>query len=168
MRKRLIHAILGWLLAIGIALMLRWLYAVWPNRLTGLLAPVSQSPWEWGKAAYWPGLAALLLMRWMNPDDRPQGAGWWLLTILPLATCGICWALQTAELPVFWVWPTVLAAGLLLDTLLRRRGPRGTALLPLTVAVLLGIAYILLTVLPPMGGPFTDPSDVSAMATIPY
>ena len=34
--------------------------------------------------------------------------------------------------------------------------------------VLLGAAYLLFTVLPPLGGPFTDPADVSALAPIPY
>ena len=37
-----------------------------------------------------------------------------------------------------------------------------------TLAVLLGAAYLLFTVLPPLGGPFTDPADVSALAPIPY
>ena len=38
----------------------------------------------------------------------------------------------------------------------------------LCAAVLLGAAYLLFTVLPPLGGPFTDPADVSALAPIPY
>ena len=50
-------------LTVGVALLLRWLYVVWPNTLTAVLTPVSASPWEWGKALYWPVLAALLLLR---------------------------------------------------------------------------------------------------------
>ena len=62
MRKRLYRAGLAWLMAVGVALLLRWLYVVWPNTLTAVLTPVSASPWEWGKALYWPVLAALLLL----------------------------------------------------------------------------------------------------------
>ena len=62
MRKRLYRAGLAWLMAVGVALLLRWLYVVWPNTLTAVLTPVSASPWEWGKAFYWPVLAALLLL----------------------------------------------------------------------------------------------------------
>ena len=46
MRKRLYRAGLVWLMAVGVALLLRWLYVVWPNTLTAVLTPVSASPWE--------------------------------------------------------------------------------------------------------------------------
>lgn len=77
MRKRLYRAGLAWLMAVGVALLLRWLYVVWPNTLTAVLTPVSASPWEWGKALYWPVLAALLLLRWMAADETgaPSGQG---------------------------------------------------------------------------------------------
>ena len=45
MRKRLYRAGLVWLMAVGVALLLRWLYVVWPNTLTAVLTPVSASPW---------------------------------------------------------------------------------------------------------------------------
>lgn len=95
MRKRLYRAGLAWLMAVGVALLLRWLYVVWPNTLTAVLTPVSASPWEWGKALYWPVLAALLLLRWMAADEteRPAGRAWWLAAALPLVMTGACWAL---------------------------------------------------------------------------
>ena len=98
MRKRLYRAGLAWLMAVGVALLLRWLYVVWPNTLTAVLTPVSASPWEWGKALYWPVLAALLLLRWMAADEteRPAGRAWWLAAALPLVMTGACWALGAA------------------------------------------------------------------------
>ena len=142
MRKRLYRSGLAWLMAVGVALLLRWLYVVWPNTLTAVLTPVSASPWEWGKALYWPVLAALLLLRWMAADEteHPAGRAWWLAAALPLVMTGACWALGAAGESILWIW----------------------------LAVLLGAAYLLFTVLPPLGGPFTDPADVSALAPIPY
>lgn len=154
-------------MAVGVALLLRWLYVVWPNTLTAVLTPVSASPWEWGKALYWPVLAALLLLRWMAADEteRPAGRAWWLAAALPLVMTGACWALGAAGESILWIWLAVLTLGLPAGLLSRGRG---SALLPLTLAVLLGAAYLLFTVLPPLGGPFTDPADVSALAPIPY
>ena len=125
------------------------------------------SPWEWGKALYWPVLAALLLLRWMAADEteHPVGRAWWLAAALPLVMTGACWALGAAGESILWIWLAVLTLGLPAGLLPRGRG---SALLPLTLAVLLGAAYLLFTVLPPLGGPFTDPADVSALAPIPY
>ena len=90
MRKRLYRAGLAWLMAVGVALLLRWLYVVWPNTLTAVLTPVSASPWEWGKALYWPVLAALLLLRGMAADgpERPAGGAWWPGAGPPLGGAG--------------------------------------------------------------------------------
>ena len=51
--------------------------------------------------------------------------------------------------------------------LLRRHLPGGELLWYL-LAILLGVAYLLLTALPLTGGIFLDPRDAAAMATIPY
>ena len=51
--------------------------------------------------------------------------------------------------------------------LLLRRLPGGELLWYL-LAILLGVAYLLLTALPLTGGIFLDPRDAAAMATIPY
>lgn len=167
MRRRFYRAGLGSLMAVGTALLLRWLYAAWPNTLTAVLTPVDASPWEWGKALYWPLLAALLLLRWMAADgtERPGDGGLWLAAVLPLVMTGACWALGAAGESVLWIWLVVLTMGLLAGMLLHGEG---AALLPLALVVLLGAAYLLFTVLPPLGGPFTDPADVSALAPIPY
>ena len=110
----------------------------------------------------------------------------------------LCAALLTAcLLPAWWLcWPCALAALLLLvivrlrrsercckgillfcgaaagamalyHFLLRRRLPGGELLWYL-LAILLGVAYLLLTALPLTGGIFLDPRDAAAMATIPY
>lgn len=113
MRKRLYRAGLAWLMAVGVALLLRWLYVVWPNTLTAVLTPVSASPWEWGKALYWPVLAALLLLRWMAADEteHPAGRAWWLAAALPLVMTGACWALGAAGESILWIWLAVLTLG---------------------------------------------------------
>ena len=124
MRKRLYRAGLAWLMAVGVALLLRWLYVVWPNTLTAVLTPVSASPWEWGKALYWPVLAALLLLRWMAADEteHPAGRAWWLAAALPLVMTGACWALGAAGESILWIWLAVLTLGLPAGLLSRGRG----------------------------------------------
>ena len=41
---------------------LHFLYDVWPNPLTAVLAPVNESVWEHLKLLYWPMLAAALVL----------------------------------------------------------------------------------------------------------
>ena len=138
-----------------------------PNTRTAGLTPGGASAGGGGKALDWPVLAALLVRRWRAADEteRPAGRAWWRAAALPLVMTGACWALGAAGESVLWIWLAVLTLGLPAGLLPRGRG---SALLPLTLAVLLGAAYLLFTVLPPLGGPFTDPADVSALAPIPY
>ena len=100
-----------------------------------------------------------------DETEHPAGRAWWLAAALPLVMTGACWVLGAAGESILWIWLAVLTLGLPAGLLSRGRG---SALLPLTLAVLLGAAYLLFTVLPPLGGPFTDPADVSALAPIPY
>ena len=89
-----------------------------------------------------------------------------VLVLMPLLLMVLCWLLPMV--PVAALWIAVLAAGVVLYASVLRKRLWGGELLWYTLAILLGIAYLLFTVLPPMGGPFTDPADVYAMATIPY
>lgn len=41
---------------------LHFLYDVWPNPLTAVLAPVNESVWEHLKLLYWPFLAAAFVL----------------------------------------------------------------------------------------------------------
>lgn len=72
-------------------------------------------------------------------------------------------------LPGRWLrlWSLVLAGGLTLHgTVLSRRVPGGE-LVWYVLAILVGIAYLLLTVGAPDIGPFADPA-AAAMGTIPF
>lgn len=151
----------------GVALLLRWLYVVWPNTLTAVLTPVSAA------VGVGPRHSTGRFSRrccscggWPRTRRSAQRSGCGgLAAALPLVMTGACWALGAAGESILWIWLAVLTLGLPAGLLSRGRG---SALLPLTLAVLLGAAYLLFTVLPPLGGPFTDPADVSALAPIPY
>ena len=89
-------------------------------------------------------------------------------TLMPLMMVVLCALLGVdSRQESVLIWLAVLTAGLVLYALVLRRWLWGGELLWYTLAILLGIAYLLLTALPPMGGIFTDPADVSAMLTIP-
>ena len=62
------------------------------------------------------------------------------------------------------LWLVVLALGVALYALVLRRWLWGGELLWYTLAILLGIAYLLLTAMPPEGGIFVDLTGVPTMA----
>ena len=64
--------------------------------------------------------------------------------------------------------PIIGAAEMPLYHFLLRRHLPGGELLWYLLAILLEVAYLLLTALPLTGGIFLDPRDAAAMATIPY
>lgn len=95
---------------------------------------------------------------------RRRGGHCLLLAVMPLCMAGLCWLL-----PGRWLrlWSLVLAGGLTLHgTVLSRRVPGGE-LVWYVLAILVGIAYLLLTVGAPDIGPFADPA-AAAMGTIPF
>ena len=143
--------ILGFFTAAAAAAALWLLHRTFPCPLTALLAPANGSPWEMGKLLFWPYLPAALVICL-------------LLAAMPLCMAGLCWLL-----PGRWLrlWSLVLAGGLTLHgTVLSRRVPGGE-LVWYVLAILVGIAYLLLTVGAPDIGPFADPA-AAAMGTIPF
>lgn len=147
------------------ALLLRLLYQVFPCPLTALLTPIRDSPWEIGKLLYWPYLAGGLLIWRLSREEEPcRGGHCLLLTAMPLCLTGLCWLLPGRTLRL---WSLVLAAGLCTHGMALRRRLPGGELLWYTLAILLGIAYLLLTVQPPETAPFLAPSQ-TVMNTIPY
>ena len=62
------------------------------------------------------------------------------------------------------LWLVVLAAGVALYALVLRRRMWGGEVLWYTLAICLGIAYLLLTAMPPQTGIFLDPTGVPTMA----
>ena len=64
---------------------LHFLYDVWPNPLTAVLAPVNESVWEHLKLLYWPFLAAAFVLARGADDARGRWCG--LLVGLLAAPC---------------------------------------------------------------------------------
>ena len=113
------------------------LHRTFPCPLTALLAPANGSPWEMGKLLFWPYLPAALVIWRLSPERGSRGGHCLLLAVMPLCMAGLCWLLPGGEL----VW--------------------------YVLAILVGIAYLLLTVGAPDIGPFADPA-AAAMGTIPF
>ena len=154
--------ILGFFTAAAAALWL--LHRTFPCPLTALLTPVNGSPWEMGKLLYWPYLPAALVIWRMTPERQGRGGHCLLLAAMPLCMTGLCWLLPGRGLRL---WSLILAGGLTLHGQVLVRRLRGGELLWYVLAILLGIAYLLLTVRAPSAGPFADPS-APAMAAIPF
>lgn len=156
--------ILGFFTAAAAAAALWLLHRTFPCPLTALLSPVNGSPWEMGKLLFWPYLPAALVIWRLGPEGGSRGGHCLLLAAMPLCMAGLCWLL-----PGRWLrlWSLVLAGGLTLHgTVLSRRVPGGE-LVWYVLAILVGIAYLLLTVGAPDIGPFADPA-AAAMGTIPF
>lgn len=156
--------ILGFFTAAAAAAALWLLHRTFPCPLTALLTPVNGSPWEMGKLLYWPYLPAALVIWRMTPERQGRGGHCLLLAAMPLCMTELCWLLPGRGLRL---WSLILAGGLTLHGQVLVRRLRGGELLWYVLAILLGIAYLLLTVRAPSAGPFADPS-APAMAAIPF
>lgn len=154
MKNRVVPCLLAAAAACAAALLL-WALAVrFPGPLTRALSPVQVSPWEMGKAAFFPLLAASPLL-WRLEKGGSRGG----LCLMALTGAVLALALTYAPVP-----PAAVAA--LYGLALRRVSGDGLPWYALTVA--LAVAYILLTILPPGGGIFLARDDVAALAAIPF
>lgn len=154
--------LLSFCTAAACAALLYGLFVRFPNPLTRVLSPISGSPWELGKLALWPGLCAALVLRRLDGGSSHSG-----LCAAILLSVGAAMALGAAALAPVLLCPLAAAVGLASYALVLRR-LRGGELLWYTALILLSIAYILFTILPPSGALFTDPGGVSAVAPIPF
>ena len=134
--------ILGFFTAAAAAAALWLLHRTFPCPLTALLTPVNGSPWEMGKLLYWPYLPAALVIWRMTPERQGRGGHCLLLAAMPLCMTGLCWLLPGRGLRL---WSLILAGGLTLHGQVLVRRLRGRELLWYVLAILLGIAYLLLT-----------------------
>ena len=159
---RRIRYLLSFLTAAACAVLLYCLSVRFPNPLTQVLSPVNASPWELGKLAFWPCLPAALVLRRL--DSRSSLSG---LCAAVLAATALAVGLGAAGLSPVPLCLLAVSHGLAVHALLLHRLRRG-ALYWCATLILLGIAYILFTILPPLSPLFTDPSDVSAIAPIPF
>ena len=156
----------GFLASVVLGLLLLWLRSRFAaNPLVMVLAPMNNSAWEMSKLVFWPYLGGALVIWRGTAAGASRGGHCMLLLLMPLVTVLAGWL---CHLGGSYLWAAVLAAGIALYAAVLRKKVWGGELLWYTLAILLGIAYILFSVLPPIGGPFTDPADVAAVATIPY
>ena len=156
----------GFFASVLLGIILLWLrsrYAL--NPLVMVLAPMNGSAWEMSKLVFWPYLGGALVIWRGTAMGGSRGGHCVLLLLMPLFMVLAGWL---CHIDGNYLWVAVLTAGIALYALVLRKKVWGGELLWYTLAILLGIAYILFSVLPPFGGPFTDPCDVSVMATIPY
>ena len=158
--KKLLPYVWAFHAALAAAVLLWALRGKVPGPLPDVLSPVYPSPWELGKAAFFPLLAAAPLLWRMQ---RGGSRGGLCLT----AVCGAALALVLA-----WLVPPAAAAALaiglalaLYAAVLRRIG--GDALPWYALTIALAVAYILLTILPPSGGIFA-PRTVATSGAIPF
>lgn len=151
---------IGFLAAIFLGVIFACLQSNWPCWLTNLFAPVCGSPWEQSKLAFWPILGGIAIAK---VSTKEQGGGELpMLVLTPIALSLALWLTQSRGNYFLLLWVVALAAGWALSG----RGCKGRHVW-LLLAVAMAAAYVLFTFLPPMAGPFLDPSDVAAMATIP-
>ena len=144
--KKLLPYVLAFHAALAAAILLWALQEKFPGPLTNTLSPVWNSPWEMGKAAFFPLLAAAPTL-WVLQKGGSRG--------------GLClMALSGAALALALAWTPLAPAALW-------RRVSGDALPWYLLTAALSVAYILLTILPPAGGIFT-PCTVATGGTIPF
>ena len=162
MKSRVVPCLLAAAAACAAALLL-WALAVrFPGPLTRALSPVQVSPWEMGKAAFFPLLAASPLL-WRLEKGGSRGG----LCLMALTGAALALALTYAPVPPAAVAAMAIGgAAALYGLALRRVSGDGLPWYALTVA--LAVAYILLTILPPGGGIFLARGDVAALAAMPF
>lgn len=151
---------------------LHFLYELFPNLLTALIAPVNESLWEHVKILLWPYLAAAFIL------TRGGGRGTrtpWLLTALLL--CGAMLAAgYVYHIPLggealavdIGIYVVLMAAGFVLPGLLHPAADHpGLGDLSLLLVLALAGAVALFTFLPPDHILFVDLSGANTWATLP-
>lgn len=161
-RKLAASGVLAFLAACAGSALLWALQSRMPGPLTWTLSPVCDSPWEMGKAVFFPALLAAPLLWRLRCGSR---GGLCLMAIAGAAAALLL--TRWTELPPAAVVPLALAAAILLYLLLLRRVIR-ESLLWYALVIALAVAYILLTIVHPGGVWFLARGDVAAIAPIPF
>ena len=157
--KKILPYVLAFFTALAAAALLCALRLRCPAPLTDVLSPVYGSPWELGKAAFFPLLCAAPLL-WGVQRGGSRGG----LCLMAVVGAGVSLGLACLLPPAAAVAAAIGAAVTLYALVLRHMGGDALPWYGLTIA--LAVAYILLTILPPSGGVF-DPRTVAA-AGIPF
>ena len=149
---------------------LHFLYDLLPNPVTALFSPVTESIWEHLKLFYWPYLAAMALVTG-NAGRGQRGS--WLFSLLVISVTMLIAAYVyhislSGSSTVFDIglYVVLMAVGFFLPTRLKETTGRSAPVFFLVV--LLGVAIVLFTFLPPDHILFADLSGVHTWYTIPY
>jgi len=151
---------------------LHFVYELFPNVITAVLSPVNESIWEHIKILFWPYLSAALVLQ------RREGKEHWTLWLLSLL---IISALMLAASYTYYIamgkatmsfgpiiYVVLMAIGFVLPSMLRRAGDIRWANVTYPAVIVLGIAIVLFTFLPPDHVLFIDLSGANTWAVIPW
>ena len=165
--KRLLAAFVLTALA---GILLHFLYDLLPNAVTALISPVKESIWEHLKVIYWPYLAAMFIVT--GKAGRGQ-RGSWLFSLLVISVAmlviGYVYHISLGGSSTVFdigLYVALMAIGFFLPGRLSETAGHSAPVFFLVV--LLGVAIILFTFLPPDHILFSDLSEVHTWYTIPY
>ena len=166
MKNHFVHFSIRFLVVLLAGLFLLLLRAATQSPVFAVLMPQFASPWELSKLMYWPLLLAAAIP--LRDGGKFSSRLPWL-TVAPITAVLLFWALSALKPgpgPYLVAWVVLAAIALMLA----QRGvlAKGDRSVWMVLVAAMGILYIVLTFLPPMIGPFLDPTDGAAMATIPY
>ena len=168
MKRKYGGYIIGFLVTVAVGILLRCLYAASPNPVLATLAPINNSPWELGTMVFWPYLPGALVTHRLTGQTGSRSGHCCVLLLMSFAMMVTCWVARPFLDSSLGVYLGVLALGILLYALVLRKKMMGGELFWYTLAILLGIAFVLFTAMPPSGSFFTAPSEVSSMAFLPW
>ena len=161
MRRKLARYVIGYGVTVLTGVLLACLQQEIGGVVLRVLAPMNESPWELGKLCFWPYLAGALLIWRLGDGEDSRGGHCALLVVMPLAMTVLAYVLPGATGVLRYGVPGL---GIALYALVLRRRLWGGELLWYTLAILMGIAYLLLTAAAPQGGIFDEPMALPTMA----
>ena len=153
--------VMGYGVTVLTGVLLECLYAQVGGVVMRVLAPMNGSAWEMGKLCFWPCLVGALIIWRLGEGTDSRGGHCALLVGMPLAATALAYFLPGAAPVLRYAVP---AGGIGLYAWVLRRRLWGGELFWYTLAILLGIAYLMLTALPPSGGIFDELLTVPTMA----
>ena len=158
------HFLLAALAAIIGGCALHFLYAVLPNPLTALVAPVNESVWEHLKLLYYPTLLAAYLLSQCTGERRRLWSGFLVAVLtMPVFLVGVYYLLACGfgveGLPVdIGLYAVTMAGGFVLAYVLFRKGcaVRATGVLTMLV-IFYGAFLVVFSFAAPHFGIFLPP-----------
>ena len=153
--------VIGYGVTVLTGVLLECLYAQVGGVVMRVLAPMNGSAWEMGKLCFWPYLVGALVIWRLGEGTDSRGGHCALLVGMPLMMTALAYFLPGAAPVLRYAVP---AGGIGLYAWVLRRRLWGGELFWYTLAILLGIAYLLLTAAAPEGALFADPPALPTMS----